>query len=131
MPNFSKDAVPYAVGGGENEAEKQNGAPDVAAGDAEDMLVLDVADEDMLLNPAATHGVVDDPVVENLSDLDEKELEQYLCTEEEVKMKKQIWMVSNKCACASCLIAQMLLQLFAERCKPLLHLRVLLLCSAS
>lgn len=58
-------------------------------------LVLDVAEGDAVEDDSAPGAVVP-AAADNLSDLDDDELDQYLCTEEEVKMKKQIWMISNK-----------------------------------
>ena len=55
--------------------------------------MLDVAEGDPVEDDSAPGDVV---AAETLSDLDDDELDQYLCTEEEVKMKKQIWMISNK-----------------------------------
>lgn len=83
-------------------AEKQTGAQDDAPQDDDDedaALMLDVAAEEAL---GAPNGVVAAPVGENLSDVDDDELDQYLCTEEEVKMKKQIWTISNKCVFFFC-----------------------------
>jgi hypothetical protein len=64
--------------------------------------VLDVTDQFEILDCAGTRDELATAVAENWSDLDDAELDQYLCTEEEVKMKKQIWMLSNKCALVTC-----------------------------
>lgn len=80
-----------------DDAEQPDGAQEQALQDDEEAaLMLDVAAGDAEADDGTPGDVVAAPVAENLSDLDDDELDQYLCTEEEVKMKKQIWMISNK-----------------------------------
>lgn len=81
---------------GADGAEQQDGAQTQALeGQEAAGLVLDVAEGDAAEDDS-TPGAVLPAAADNLPDLDDDELDQYLCTEEEVKMKKQIWMISNK-----------------------------------
>lgn len=82
--------VPCAVNGAVDE-----GTEVVNAEDDQAAVTLDVASDGLLAE--GTGGELAENLGDNLSDLDDAELDQYLCTEEEVKMKKQIWMISNKC----------------------------------